>query len=335
MENKSEKSDWFLVRFYKKNREVIEKYARQYVEWLVSEFSENFIPWLKTNWAFLTLVPFAVILWFSLLAPITAMFTMSEKPDIYNIVQYEGNGNSTIHAMMDPLNHISRDEVLMTNFWGVRFWNDNVYNQQIGQFRMYRQILFTFRDYIGRNRSSNGQNDDLITAHNEISPDSSSVYPVNFDFQVKKTIKALERYQNNLEIDKEKPLHEREAVFIANSDNLAKSIRLWREQLLSSSDPSLPVTFMNGDNDYMELRGDIISLYQFMKGIEPDYKTKMIEKGAYEESYLPLLEMMKVIIERKPFFITEFIQHHVTSLRGNSQALATKMNEFASKLDDG
>ena len=50
------------------------------------EFSENFIPWLKTNWAFLTLVPFAVILWFSLLAPITAMFTMSEKPDIYNII---------------------------------------------------------------------------------------------------------------------------------------------------------------------------------------------------------------------------------------------------------
>ncbi len=335
MTNKSYESDWFLVRFYKRNHEFIDKYTRMYWEWLTGEFSEYFIPWLRTNWAIATLVPFIAIVWFTFLAPLTAVFTMSEKPDIYNIQEYEGEGNSTIHAIMDPLEYIASDNVLMTNFWGVRFWNDNLYNQQIGQFRMYRQILFTFRDYLGRNRSSDGQSDDLITAHNEISPDSSSVYPVNFDIQVRKTIKSLQKYQADLERDKDKPVHQREAIFIANSDNLAKSVRLWREQLLSSSDPELPVKFLNADDNYMELRGDIIALYQFLKGIEPDYKAKMIEKGAYEEAYLPLLAAMKNVIENKPFFITEFVQNHVSQLRGNSQALATKMAEFASKLDDG
>ena len=75
----------------------------------------------------------------------------------------------------------------MTNFLGVKFWNDNVYYQQQGQFVMYRQELFVLRDYIARNRSSDGQNENLVEAHNYISVDSSSFYPVNYDLQIKQT----------------------------------------------------------------------------------------------------------------------------------------------------
>jgi hypothetical protein len=319
---------WGLCRKYSTQ---IKDLTNRYQEWIITMFQEHLGSWVKMNGALISIFFVFILSWFAVIGPfIIAPFTMSESADIDSIKEYKGYGNSTVHGLIDPLQRIA-DGVLMTNFLGVRFWNDNVYYQQQGQFVMYRQELFVLRDYIARNRSSDGQNENLVEAHNYISVDSSSFYPVNYDLQIKNSIRSLHQYLNDIKKENDS----KAAKFIANSDNLAKGVRLLREQVLSIADPHMGISFANADNDYYKLRGNLIALYQFLKSLEPDFKSKMIEKGAYQESYLPLLKDLRLTIEMRPLFVMELLKHDLSTLRGKAQTIATKMAEFANKLADG
>jgi hypothetical protein len=336
MENKNEKSDWFIVRFYKKNHEVIEKYVRMYLNWLTFTIKENYVGFRKTLGALLSTSLPLLILWLVIIAPVIAVFTMNAKMHAYEVKKYENKGITSIHAIIDPLQDIASNLVLMTNFLGVRFWNDNSYNTQIGYFQMTRHNVLVYRDYIGRNRSSNPVNLFLRRAHNEISLDSTAIfYPANFDLQLRRTLSNLRKYENALVEDQDKNMVDRKALFIANSDNFGKALRKLREELLSVSDIEGDIAFLNSDDDYDNLRGHLISLYEFINGLENDFKEKMIKKGVYEEIYIPMITKINNVIKKRPFFVSELMFNHVSTLRGNAQAIAIKMEELASKLDDG
>ena len=323
-----------LSRFLGKNKDIIFHYVRLYKTWLFSILSEHYKVWFRVNGALLSLILFFILAWLPFFAPLIAPFYMSTEPDIEQVKVYPGEGLSTIHGLLDPLERIA-DGILMTNYFGVNDWDDNLYNQQIGFFVMYRQELLILRDYLARNRSSSGQNEHLVEAHNFISVDSEAMMPVNFDRQVRKTMKALKSYLKELEQNKASKNNFHSTVFIANPDNLAKSVRLLREQLLSVSNANADVDFMNADNNFYRLRGHLIALYQFLKGLETDFKAKMTEKGAYTDSYLPLISDLKEAISFQPIFVMEWFKHDVSALRSRAQSITIKMNEFAEKLADG
>ena len=187
-----------LKRFIVKNKEIIFHYATLYKNWLLGILKEHYKVWFKVNGALVSIFLVFIIAWVPFLSPLIAPFYMSTGPDIEQVKVYKGEGQSTVHGILDPLERIA-DGILMTNYFGVNFWDDDLYYQQIGLFVMYRQELLTLRDYLARNRSSSGQNEHLVEAHNFISVDSESIMPVNFDRQVRKTIKALRAYLNELE----------------------------------------------------------------------------------------------------------------------------------------
>lgn len=313
----------------------VKKYSIIYCKYAAEDLKENWLGFIKTSGVLISALLICLIIYLPAISPVIAVFNMSDKADISTVDKvYEGKGISTIHAIMDPLKRID-DGVLMTNFFGVRFWADNKYHTQIGEFQMYRHILIVMRDRLGRNRSSSPANKYLVEAVNQLSVDSTAIYPVNFDFQLRKTIYSLKSYENNLIDDRKTKTKKPTAVFIVNSDNLAEAVKYMRIQLSSISDVNLPISFLNADDDYDITRGNLVATYNFLLNLGPDFKEKMIEKGAYEDAYLPLLRDLKSAIDNRPFFVSEFIFKDLSALRGKTSIIATKMLEFANKLSDG
>jgi len=323
-----------IIEGYRKYYPTLKEKTIAYKVWLFKEVKENFKPAAKMSRAMLSVLVLFIFFWFMFLAPLISPLFMSEKPDIYNVQSYEGVGISTINAIQKPLENISSG-ILMTNFYGVRFWNDNRYNQQIGQFEMYKNTVQSIRDFLGRNRSSNGANKFLIFAHQSITTDSNALLYPNYDYQISKTIRYLEKYKLDLEDDRDKEADEKTAIFIVNSDNLADVLFLLRKNLMTEADTNKGITLLNADNDYYRLRGSLIALYQFLAGIEADFKVKMMEKDGYKDNYIPLIKMIKETVEVKPFFVMEAFRHDVSTLRGKAQAISTKMAELANRLKNG
>jgi hypothetical protein len=331
----------FLKWSYKGSVEGFKKYypywkgkAIAYKVWLFIEIKETYKPAGRMLKAIISMMVVFIFLWFTLFAPLFSPFVMNENLDIDNIQTYEGVGISTVNALQDPLKRIT-DGILMTNLYGVRFWNDNRYNLQTGKFETYKYIYQSIRDFLGRNRSSNGANEFLINGYYRIATDSNALFYPNYDFQISKAITFLDKYNFDLEDDRDKEPGDKTAVFIVNSDNLADVLRLLRKHLMTEADTQRGITFLNADDDYDRLRGVLAVLYQFLAGLEGDFADKMKEKGAYKDNYVPLMTFIRETIIKRPFFVTEWISHDVSNLRGKAQSIGTKMGELANRLSDG
>jgi len=242
-------------------------------------------------------------------------------------------GITTVNSLKDRL-VLLVDEGLITNFVGVRFWIDNRKEEQIGEIEMYRVQTNVLENNLARNRGSGGANKCLERARADIYADLALPMFTSYTTRMKGTISGLDCYVKQLNEDQNKDMISKRAVFIVNSDNLAEALNKMKQQLQTNLKNSENLSFFNQDNKFFRIRGNLIALSYFLKGIEHDFKEKMADKSSYDENFIPILQLLEEVIEIKPFIIWQGVGH-LSKITSKSNEIAMKLQELRDKLKDG
>jgi len=240
-------------------------------------------------------------------------------------------GKSTVlsvrNGMQDLLN-----KGLVTNFIGVRNWIDNKPNEQIGEIEIYRIAVNTLENNLGRNRGTGGANKHLVQARADIYADYERPYFTSYSTRLKQSINSIDKYLEELEKNKNVEMSKKTAVFIVNSDNLAEVLDKVKQQIQTNL--ARPITFLTEDDKFYKIRGNLIATYYFLKGIDFDFKDKMIDKSSYTENFIPILESLENAISRNPLIVLEF-KGDVSKIEKDANVVSQKLAELRDKLKNG
>lgn len=263
-----------------------------------------------------------------IVAPFYSVTTDSVKDiKIYkNIV-----GKTTVVSLKDGLQDMV-DYGFVTNFTGVNFWIDNKFYEQIGQIEMYRIAINTLENNLARNRGTGGANEHIVQARSDIYADYSLPLFTSYTTRVKQAIKNLDIYLAQLKRDKNKPMAQKEAVFIVNSDNLAEVLDKLKQQLQTNI--MLKSSFVTQDDKFYRIKGNLIAMEKFLEGINFDFKDKMVDKTSYNENFVPLLTLIKSAIAQNHIVVLESFGH-LSKLEKNANLIAQKLGELRDKLRNG
>ena len=293
--------------------------------------SEWFI-FAKRSFLLIGLLAIAFVLWFfpisMIVAPIYSI-TQSSVPVVKN---YEGLvGKTTVKALETGLQDLV-NEGLVTNFIGVRTWIDNKYYEQIGKIEMFRIGIDILENNLARNRGTGGANAHLVQARSDIYADFRIPLFTSYTTRTKQAIAQIEQYLTTLETDDKKEMSEKNAVFIVNSDNLAVAVDKLKQQLQTNL--MAKMTIMTQDDKFYRIKGNLIAMYYLLKGVEYDFKLKMIDKSAYDENFIPIMELLEKAIAQDHFIVSEAFGH-VSKLEKEANIIAQKLAELRDKLKNG
>ena len=278
---------------------------------------------------------FALILWVFPISLIVAPFYSStHSKQVDWVVKYKTNvGLTTTNSIRD--NIIKLEDRLVTNFFAVRWWIDNRENEQIGLIQMYRVALYMLENHLGRNRGSGGANKCLESARADINADYTLPIFTSYNTRLRSAIENIDCYTKQLVDDKSKSMNNKKAVFVVNSDNLAEVLDKLKQQLQTNLKNPESIGFFEQDDTYFVIRGNLIAIYTFLKGIDHDFKDKMVDKTSYEENFLPILELLEEAIALKPDVIVWEVFGDLSELIAKSRLITDKMGELRDKLRKG
>jgi len=243
----------------------------------------------------------------------------------------ELEGKSTVMAVRNGIQGLL-DKGLVTNFIGVRNWIDNKPNEQIGEIEIYRIAVNTLENNLGRNRGTGGANKNLVQARADIYADYERPYFTSYSTRLKQSIASMDQYLKELEANKNTPMYSKTAVFIVNSDNLAEVLDKVKQQIQTNL--ASKTTFMTEDDKFYHIRGNLIATYYFLKGIDYDFKDKMIDKSSYTENFVPMLESLESAIKMNPLVVLEF-KGDVSKIEKDANVITQKLAELRDKLKNG
>lgn len=274
----------------------------------------------------------ATILWLFPLSLFVApfySFTTSTLEPIEKSRKLEGM--STVIGVRNGMEGLL-NKGLVTNFVGVRNWIDNKSNEQIGEIEIYRVAINAIENNLGRNRGTGGANKNLVQARANIYADYELPYFTSYSTRLKQSIESLNKYLNSLEKNKNIAMSEKTAVFIVNSDNLAEVLNKVKQQIQTNL--AMKTTFLTEDDKFYRIRGNLIATYYFLKGIDFDFKDKMIDKSSYDENFAPILFALEEAINQNPIIVLEFFGH-VSKIEKNANIISQKLGELRDKLRNG
>ena len=284
---------------------------------------------------FLLLIILAIIvfiLWFFPVSLIIAPF-YSITTDKVPVVKVYKNlvGKTTTDALKSGLQNLL-DEGLVTNFVGVRTWIDNKYFEQVGEIEMYRIGLYTLENNLARNRGTGGANEHIVQARSDVYADFRIPMFTSYSTRVKESVANIDMYLKQLKEDKNKSMANKRAVFIVNSDNLAVALDRLKQQLQTNL--MLKTTFSTQDDKFYRIKGNLIAMYYILKGIEYDFKSKMIDKSSYEENFVPMMNLLKQAIAQNHIVVLESLGH-LSKLVKDASLISQKLAELRDKLRNG
>ncbi|WP_458701441.1 DUF2333 family protein [Sulfurospirillum sp. 1307] len=286
----------------------------------------------KRLFSLVALIVVSFLLWLFPISLIVAPFYSITTDTPKQIVIYKDVvGKTTVSAIKDGLAELV-DEGLVTNFTGVNFWIDNKYFEQVGEIEMYRIAINTLENNLARNRGTGGANKYIVQARSDIYADYTLPIFTSYTTRLKQSIKSLDKYLSELEKDQNKPMEEKNAVFIVNSDNLAEVLDKIKQQLQTNI--MIKTSFLSQDDKYYRIKGNLLAMQRFLEGINYDFKDKMIDKTSYEENFLPLLALIKSSIKQNHIVILESFGH-LSKLEKNANLIAQKLGELRDKLRNG
>jgi len=261
-------------------------------------------------------------------APFYSQTTSTLKPIKKD---HDLEGKSTVMAVRNGMQGLL-DKGLVTNFIGVRNWIDNKPNEQIGEIEIYRIAVNTLENNLGRNRGTGGANKNLVQARANIYADYERPYFTSYSTRLKQSIKSIDNYLKELEENKNIEMSKKTAVFIVNSDNLAEVLDKVKQQIQTNL--ATKTNFFTEDDKFYRIRGNLIATYYFLKGIDYDFKEKMIDKSSYNENFIPILEHLENAIKMNPLIVSEW-KGDVSKIEKDANVITQKLAELRDKLKNG
>lgn len=277
------------------------------------------------------IVVISFVLWMFPVSLIVAPFYSMTTNNVEKITHYDEIGETTIKSVQRIINDLL-DDGLVTNFTGVKFWIDNKYYQQVGEIEMLRIAINSLENNISRNRGTGGANKYLVQARSDVYADFGIPLFTSYSSRLKQANNNIDMYLEQLQEDNNKDMNSKRAVFIVNSDNLAETLDKLKQQLQTNI--MIQPSFFSQDDKFYRLKGNLISMYKFLQGIDADFKNKMIDKTSYEENFVPLLELMEKSIAQNHLVILETFGH-VSKLEKEVNLIAQKLGELRDKLKNG
>ncbi|MCF6173518.1 MAG: DUF2333 family protein, partial [Campylobacteraceae bacterium] len=274
----------------------------------------------------------AFILWFFPISLVVAPFYSITTDKVPTVQTYKNLvGETTTDALKSGLQKLL-DEGLVTNFVGVRTWIDNKYYEQVGEIEMYRIGLYTLENNLARNRGTGGANEHIVQARSDVYADFRIPMFTSYSTRVKEAIANIDMYLKQLKIDDKKDMSQKRAVFIVNSDNLAVALDRLKQQLQTNL--MLKTTFTTQDDKFYRIKGNLIAMYYMLKGIDYDFKNKMISKTSYEENFKPIMTLLKQAIAQNHIVVLESFGH-LSKLVKDASIISQKLAELRDKLRNG
>ena len=286
---------------------------------------------IKRSFLLVVLVIVGFVLWFFPVSLIVAPIYSMTQDKVAVIQTYEIAGKTTTKALQKGLQDIL-DEGLVTNFVGVRTWIDNKYYEQVGKIEMYRIGIDVLENNLARNRGTGGANQHIVQARSDINADFRLPLFTSYTTRTKHAIAQIELYVKMLEADHKKEMSDKKAVFIVNSDNLAVAFDKLKQQLQTNL--MTTISFTTQDDKFYRIKGNLIAMHVILKGIDYDFKEKMVDKTSYEENFVPIMELLEKAIAQNHLFITESMGH-VSKLEKEANLIAQKLSELRDKLKNG
>jgi len=262
---------------------------------------------------------------------VAPFYGMTSSGDKQATIYKDLEGKTTVMSVRNGLQDLL-DEGLVTNFVGVRFWIDNRYYEQIGELEIYRVATNVLENHLARNRGTGGANKNLVQARADIYSDYNQPMFTSYSTRLNQAIKGMDRYLVELKEDKSLPVDKKRAIFIVNSDNLAEALTLLKRQLQTNLINE--TTMLTEDDKFYRIRGNLIAIRNVLKGIDHDFKDKMIDKTSYEENFIPIMSALDQAIEDNPFIILEYLGA-VSRIEKHSTMIAQKLGELRDKLRNG
>lgn len=293
--------------------------------------------WITTvkKLSFLVILFIIIILsWRLVISAFVAPFYSStvKVENMLKIDKYpELEGKTTVMSIKTGLEGML-DRGLVTNFFGVNKWIDNRINEEIGQLEIYRVAANVLENNLARNRGTGGANKYLVQARSELYADYELAAFTSYTTMLKRSLKNMDKYLDDLEKNKNIPMQDKTAVFIVNSDNLAESLDKIKQ--LIQTNLSRKITFMDEDDKFYRIKGNLLATYYFLEGIDFDFKNKMIDKGSYNENFLPIKEAIIEALKQDHFVIMESLGH-VSKIEKEANVICQKITELRDKLKQG
>lgn len=299
------------------------KYFFDFKEWSI---------FFKRLLSLIVLIVLSFLLWLFPVSLIVAPFYSVTTDKSYSVnIHKDIIGKTTVLSVSDGLEHLV-DYGLVTNFTGVNFWIDNKYYEQVGEIEMYRIAINTIENNLARNRGTSGANKHIVQARSDIYADYDLPIFTSYTTRIKQTIKSLDMYLQELKSDQDKPMKDKDAMFIVNSDNLAEVLDKLKQQLQTNIMRNS--NFLSDDDKFYRIKGNLLAMERFLKGIDYDFKDKMLDKTSYNENFIPMLELTQNTVEQNHIVILE-VFGHLSKLEKNANLIAQKLGELRDKLRNG
>ena len=291
--------------------------------------------WLIFLKQLLILIAFLLVLalsWLGLSVFVAPFYSVTKSGEIQGFQTYNLEGETTTRAIQTGLKDLLNDG-LITNFVGVRNVIDNKLNEQIGEIDMFRVSLLSLENNLGRNRGTGGANEHLVQARSNIYADYSVPLFTSYTTLLTRTTTDLDKYLKRLELDKEVPMENKKAVFIVNSDNLAETLDKMKQQLQTTLAKKVE-NFTQVDDKFYQIRGNLLAMELIFKGLDKDFKNKMIDKSCYYENFLPIMEDIKNGARANHLIVLESFGD-LSKMEKQGNIISQKLSELIDKLRKG
>ena len=270
--------------------------------------------------------------WIGLSVFVAPFYSVTKSGEIQGFQTYNLEGETTTRAIQTGLKDLLNDG-LITNFVGVRNVIDNKLNEQIGEIDMFRVSLLSLENNLGRNRGTGGANEYLVQARSNIYADYSVPLVTSYTTLLTRTTTDLDKYLKRLELDKEVPMENKKAVFIVNSDNLAETLDKMKQQLQTTLAKKVE-NFTQVDDKFYQIRGNLLAMELIFKGLDKDFKNKMIDKSCYYENFLPIMEDIKKGAKDNHLIVLESFGD-LSKMEKQGNIISQKLSELIDKLRKG
>ena len=92
--------------------------------------------------------------------------------------------------------------------------------------------------------------------------------------------------------------------------------------------------FTQVDDKFYQIRGNLLALELIFKGLDKDFKQKMIDKGCYTENFLPLMEDIKKGARENHLIVLESFGD-LSKMEKQGNIISQKLSELIDKLRKG